>query len=278
MFLYKVEANVSLMHVEASVRKFLDKFFKEYNLPMPRIKIVDRMSAAWLGRDIYRPSIDKNNTTMEIQKSITNDEKTLDRVIAHELIHHWDFVTRYGHPETGQAAWDKHLELKKFRLQPDSHGKDFKEWAEKINSVMGKDYVTKESDTSYVVEVTKDYFMLVMPTRKGADSYGWSWTLRPSPEQKAVIQTKLEEGGKLFTSRDKRWMTGVKIKQYGGMSIPMKEDSKKALKELYDSGKAIKPNWPKVITKISDFHKRMTEHYGPEMTEILKNDPLGVLK
>ena len=113
MFLYRVEAAISVMQVETSVKKYLDKFFKEYNLPIPRIKIVDSMTAKWLGRDVYDPKVDKSNTTMEIQKSILNDEKTLDRVLCHELIHHWDFVTKFGHPDTGEETWKRHNEGKK---------------------------------------------------------------------------------------------------------------------------------------------------------------------
>jgi len=278
MFLYKIEAAVSVMHVETSIKKFLDKFFKEYNLPMPRIKIVNRMTAGWLGRDVYEPRIDKNNTTMEIQKSITNDEKTLDRVIAHELIHHKDFITRYGHPEQGKENWDKHLTHRRLGFKSDGHGKEFQEWAAKINAVMGKDYVTEKSDTSYVVEITKDYFLLIMPTSKGAEQYGWAWALKPSTEQKSVIQNKIMEGGRLFMSRDERWMSGAKIKKYGGMSVPTKEDGKSALKDLYNSGKDIKPNWPAPISKVSDFHTKMSQHYGKDMKEILEKDPLGVLK
>jgi len=280
MFLYRVEAAISVMQVETSVKKYLDKFFKEYNLPVPRIKIVNRMTAGWLGRDVYAPRIDKANTTLEIQKSITNDEKTLDRVICHELIHHWDFLSKFAHPEQGKENWDKHVTHKRLGFKSDGHGKEFQEWAAKINAVMGKDYVTEKSDTSYVVEITKDYFLLIMPINKSAQGqHGWAWALKPSTDQKAIIQQKIrEDGGRLFMSRDERWLSGAKIKKYGGMSVPTKEDGKKALKELYDSGKDIKPNWPSPISKVSDFHKKMVNHYGTEMKDILDKDPLGVLR
>jgi hypothetical protein len=78
-------------------------------------------------------------------------------------------------------------------------------------------------------------------------------------------------------SKDARWTHGTKIKKYGQISEPRDEASKKKLKELYQSGSGIKPNWPAPISKLSDFHKKMVNHYGPEMKTILEKDPLGVL-
>lgn len=269
---------MSAVQIEGLIKHLLTKFFSEIQLPMPIVKIVNNAVPKWLGRCVYTHNANENRSVIEIQKSIVNDEKTLDRVLCHELIHAVDFYKQYGHPEQGKENWDKHLTHRRLGFKSDGHGKEFQEWAAKINAVMGKDYVTEKSDTSYVVEVTKDYFLLIMPTSKGAEQYGWAWALKPSTEQKSVIQNKIMEGGRLFMSRDERWMSGAKIKKYGGMSVPTKEDGKNALKDLYNSGKDIKPNWPQTITKVSDFHNKMKSHYGPEMEHILKNDPLGVLK
>ena len=278
MFLYKIEAAISVMQIDGQVKHILTKFFSEMQIPIPTVKIVNNAAPKWLGRCIYTHNANENRSVIEIQKSIVNDDKTLDRVLCHELIHAVDFYKQYSHPEQGQENWNKHLDRKRLGFKSDGHGKEFQEWAAKINAVMGKDYVSEKSDTSYVVELTKEYFLLVMPTSKGAEKYGWAWTVRPSTEQKSVIQSKMMEGGRLFMSKDERWMSGAKIKKYGGMSVPTKEDGKQALKDIYNSGKDIKPNWPQTITKVSDFHSKMKSHYGPEMDQILKNDPLGVLK
>lgn len=242
MFLQRVEAAVSVMHVERSVRKFLDKFFKEYDLPMPRIKIVNSITAHWLGRTSYTPRVDKNNTLLEIQKSITGDEKTLDRVIAHELIHHWQFITNFVH--TGNDdAWKNYQVRKKYGFKEEGHGKDFHEWAAKINAVMGKDYVTEKSDMSYVSEIDKEYFILITPLT--SEKFGWSWTVRPSQEQKLAIQNKIMDKSKLFTTKDQRFLSGQRIKKYGAISVPRDKDTMEKLKNLYNSSQNIVPNWPK---------------------------------
>jgi len=268
---------MSVVQIEGLIKHLLIKFFSDIQLPMPIVKIVNNTVPKWLGRCVYTHNANENRSVIEIQKSIANDEKTLDRVLCHELIHAVDFYKQFGHPEQGKENWDKYVTHRRLGFKSDGHGKEFQEWAAKINSVMGPDYVTEKSDTSYVIEVTKEYFLLVMPTSKGVEKYGWAWTVRPSTEQKSVIQSKIMEGGRLFMSKDGRWMSGAKIKKYGGMSVPTKDDGKQALKDIYTSGKDIKPNWPQTITKVSDFHKKMVNHYGPEMDHILKNDPLGVL-
>lgn len=270
MFLLRVEAAVSVYQVEALVKKYLDKFFKDYNLPMPKIKIVDRITANYLGRCIYSPHIDTANSTIEIQKGIINDETTLGKVICHELIHHFRNVTYFGHPTQGEGNRKKDDERRKLGFK-DGHGAEFHEWAAKINAVMGKDYVTEKSDESYVIEGTKEYYMLVLPVSKNSNNYAWAWTVKPSDEQKAEIQRLIREhAGRLFKSKDTKWLTGDKIKKYGSASIPRDEDKKKALEEMYKSGTDIKPNWPLPISKLSDLHtKKLVQHYGQEMKEFL---------
>ena len=237
MFLYKVECAVSVVHVEEVVKKFLNRFFKEYNLPMPRIKIVNNVGSKWLGRDSYIPKVDKSNTTLEIQKRITEDEKTLDRVVLHELIHHKDFIEKFTHPEHGESNYKKTAQLHKLGIKDDGHGKEFKEWADKINMVMGKDFVTEKSSDDYVITTNKEFFVLIYPVNK--EKLGWAWTARPSPEQKEVIKEKITEGARLFTTKDAMFAKGAKLKKYGGWSIPREADKDK-VKELYMSGKQVK--------------------------------------
>lgn len=246
MFLHKVEAVVSVMHVERSCRKFLDKFFKEYDLPMPKIKIVNSLTSDWLGRTSFTPSKDKYNTLLEIQKSITGDEKTLDRVIAHELIHHWDFITKFVHSK--DDAWEQYQKRKKYGLagRDGGHGKQFHEWAAKINAVMGKDYVTEKSDMSYVAEIDKEYFLLITPLQ---DKFGWSWAVRPSREQQLAIQTKIMDKSKLFMTKDQRFLSGQKIKKYGAISVPRDKETMEKLKDMYNSSDNITPSWPKPLTQ-----------------------------
>lgn len=283
MFLYKVEAAVSVMEVEKSVKKFLDKFFKEYNLPVPRIKIVNNVGSKWLGRCGYNPGIDKNNSILEVQKRITGNENTLDRIIAHELIHHLDFMSKFAHPEHGDENWKKLNQMRRLGFSDDPHGKFFKEWAAKINAVMGKDYVTEKSDETYVVESDKDFFVLLYPLNKDLQKIGWAWTVRPSTDQQQVIKQKILEGAKLFLARDEKFTQGAKIKKYGGFSIPTKKEFQDQLKDMYTSGKSAEPAWLKtpMLTHNnppSSYSEKFKAHYNKDLKDILDKDPLGVLK
>ena len=253
MFLYKIEAAVSVMHVEAAIKKLLDKFFKEYNLPMPRIKIVNQITSPWLGRDSYNPKVDRNNTTLEIQKRVTNDEKSLDRVLAHELIHHVLFLLKFAHPEMGEKAWQETISRRKLGFREQEHGKEFHEWAAKINAVMGKDYVTEKSDESYVTELDKEFYLLIQPLQ-GRTDYGYTWMVRPSRDQQVVVQQKMQAGAKLFMTKDERFTHGEKIKKYGYTSVPRDKEAQELLKKMYESGAGLTPSWTKLINKLSDFH------------------------
>lgn len=254
MFLNKIEAAVSVAQVEVAVKKLLDKFFHDYNLPMPRIKIVNQMSSHWLGRCSYKPSVDKANSTIEIQKRVLNDEKSLSRILAHELIHHWEFMVWYGHPEHGTKAWEDYVRLKKLGIKDVSHGKEFQEWAHKINSVMGNDYVTEKTDLSYVTELDKEFYLIIVPAVQSGH-YAYAWAAKPSRDQQAAIQRHImDRKGRLFMSKDVRFTYGAKVGK--GLSSPTDKNKQEELKRIYESGKVITPNWTKLITKLSDFHGR----------------------
>lgn len=252
---YEVISAVTVNHVQDSIKKILDRFFKEFNLPMPKIKIVNQLSSDWLARCIYTPSLDKNNTTIKIQKRVTNDEKSLDRVLAHELIHHWDFLTQYGHlnPE-GEKKWEEYSKRKRFGFKKDGHGDQFQDWANKINAVMGKDYVTKTSDMSYVTELDKDYYLLVFPGKSNPNQFSFAWTITPSSAQKADIASWLmEHKGKLFKSRDIRFMDRrfrLKDKKWTS-GIPLEGYEQAALRELYHSGKEFHHNWTPINVELN---------------------------
>ena len=237
---YDLEASVSVWHVETSIKKFLNQFFSDYNLPMPRIKIVNHTGSKWLGRCKYNSRIDKNNTTIEIQKKVTSDEKSLDRIIAHELIHHWEFITRYTNPINEKREKAQEMIKSHDPLDRESHGKIFQEWADKINSVMGKDYVTTKSDMTYVIVSDKEFYVLVMPSPTYAGKYAWAWAVKPSKDLLLYIARHIEQNkAKLFKTKDEDYTTGSKLKKYGGASVSMDKEFNTKLEQMYNSGKEI---------------------------------------
>src|SRR5271170_429229 len=119
----------------------------------PVVKLRSNIGSLWLGRDTYTTR-DTSTTLLEIQKSALHDPRTLERVIAHEMVHHRD------HLRMTPRDW----ELVKIGIRPPSHGKEFLEGAAEINTVMGPNFVTILSDQEYVrAPLAKSYWLLVVP-------------------------------------------------------------------------------------------------------------------
>lgn len=240
MFLTRVEAAVSVMHVEAAIKKILNKFFNEYKLPMPKIKIVNSLTSRWLGRTSYTKG--DYTTTIEVQKSITDDEKTLDRILTHELIHHWEFlVLAYDGADTSISL----INHARTKYKMESHGKAFFDWCRKINASMGKDYVSEKSDSTYVLSLDKEFYILIAPTQTYKGRYGWCWAVRPSAAQWTLIKWRQEHSqAKLFKTHDARYLAGARLSKKSGLSVPLTgtEEGKimdNFLTELYTKGKEI---------------------------------------
>jgi len=243
MFLTRVEAAVSVMQVEASIRKIMKKFFGEYDLPMPRIKISNAITSKDLGQCRYVRG--DHTTLITIQKKIVDDGRTLDRILTHELVHHWEFLVleqwRGKQPPDSKIA----RALQRYPNSRQSHGKPFLDWAAKINTVMGKDYVSVVSDSTYVISLDKDYFVLISPSPAYNNRLMWSWAVRPSATQWQIIKFRIGEyKSKLFKTRDDRFMGGPRIKKGGVMAVPhtASEEGKAmeaVLQEMYKSGKEV---------------------------------------
>ena len=86
-------------------------------------KLRDTPHAAWLGRATCHPRV-RDRTLIEVQHRLLADPRTLERVVAHEMVHHW------------QAAQDP------TGTDPD-HGPKFLEGAAIINRKKGRGFVTE---------------------------------------------------------------------------------------------------------------------------------------
>lgn len=136
-FLRKVAAlAVTTSDLERESKKILQKFFQKDHLPTPKFRIVNTPSSKWLARTVYNSEF-PGNVVIEVQKRVLQDPKTLERTLTHELIHQDDFLL---HPQ----------DQKKTGYDP--HGKFFQDNAKRINRSKGKDFVTKKSDRSYLLD------------------------------------------------------------------------------------------------------------------------------
>ncbi len=191
----------------------------------PIVEVKTRIGATWLGRDRWT-SRQPHTTTMELQRSIVSEPRTLERVIAHEMVHHRDML----------ALTPAEIELAKIGIKPRSHGETFRQGAALINAVMGSNFVTEMSDQGYEqAPPERDLYLLIVPL---GDNLGYAWAARLSPEATAVVAEKALQGGKLVRTRDRQWTESrSKIKRYGGLSVPKSGTPRAvALRALYDGG------------------------------------------
>lgn len=194
----------------------------------PIVHVRTRLGAHWLGRTRWT-SRQPTTSTIELLTSILGDPPTLERVLAHEMIHHKNFLEM----TPGQ------IEMVKLGLKPPGHGSDFQRDAAAVNTVMGKDFITTTSDQDrgYVVApAEREFFLLIVPLPgRDAQQLGYAWAGRLSPEAKVVVAEKIAEGGRLLMTRDPQWTAGrAKIRRFGGLSVPKKGSPHEAeLRALY---------------------------------------------
>lgn len=151
-------------------------------LPTPKVQIVDTPGAAYLARCIWIPG--ENNTTLKVQKTVLGDETTLRRILAHELCHHDEFLTRLAPMPDRQRDLLMRVE--------GGHGAYFKKLAEKFNARFGADFVTELSDSAMVEEDGRTYTLLLR--RKPEGRILWAWAIRPSARQREYLNGILQEG------------------------------------------------------------------------------------
>lgn len=218
----------------ANVDSFVSKYMQILRIHerRPIIKVMNNLGANWLGRDVWSPR-NPDVTELQIQKTILHDPMTLERVVAHEMIHHREFLRMTPH--------DK--EIIRLGLRGNGHGAPFLQGAAEVNAVMGPDFVTVKSDQSYAKSQTgKEYYVLITPTRYGSGvRLGWSWAARISPETMAevVMKKRAEAGCVLVMVRDPKWAhSRAKIKRFGGVSFPSRPEEQLELQQMYERAKA----------------------------------------
>lgn len=218
----------------------------ENNLPKPVIKVVNQPRAGWLGRDTWKIRLKNGeigwdeNTEIEVQKYILNDENTLRRIIAHELCHHADSLVN-AVAELSKNKNFGEIGYKSF-LRGQSghgHGPTWRAYAAKYNAKYGADFVTEKSDESYVQEEMpiNPYYIRLWKHPSGKIYYAVS--TRFGPKIKKYLERKAVEPdpSERMTKTDSRlFMHGATIGD--GWSMPQGknvEEKEKLLKELWET-------------------------------------------
>jgi hypothetical protein len=215
----------TLGEITARINEYVAKYMTMLGIKgePPIVKIRSNLGSTWLGRTSWT-SARPHTTTIELQQSIIGDAPTLERVIAHEMIHHRDSI----------AISESDLRMIKLGIKPDSHGAAFREGAARINEIMGPGFVTKESDKEYKKTApTKAFLLLITPLPGGR--IGWNWAARLGPKATDWVAELVSKGSRLVNTSDERWTRGAKIVRYGGYSIPKSgSEDAAALRALFD--------------------------------------------
>ena len=189
-------------------------------LPMPEIQVVNQPGTPWLARCVWR--VGAHNTTISLQTVITGDERTLRRVLAHELCHHAVFL----------------LEVLPRNVRGAGHGPSFHAWADRFNARFGKDFVTDTSDQDFV-QVGDGRNYLVLLKKKPTGGLVWSWAVKPSAIQREVIQKTLDGSeAKLVQTPDRDFTLGIRIGK--GFSSTWDANLNARLQALWDTGQVVK--------------------------------------
>jgi 2'-5' RNA ligase len=127
-----------------AAQRIMNEFLKEFwpDLPIPKLIVVNHTRPNLLGSCKWS-SDDPDTSFIEIQKSATGDEKTLKRVISHELCHHAEYMLHHR-----TLPLDK---LKSVESIYGHHGKWWQDEARKVNARYGANFVTKTSDAAMVI-------------------------------------------------------------------------------------------------------------------------------
>jgi len=223
-----IQSNAGL--INAIYKELQSQFFPE--LEDVTIKIANHATPKWLGR-AYSTE-DKNgkltSNVIELQKAILGNEKTLRRVLAHELIHSWEYQS-----------------VPRKKRDKDGHGKFFLEQAAIINKKLGADFVTPLSDQDYEWEVSKPYHIVIQP-HKDTGKFGVTKFVRPTSDIKEEITKRVvQQEAHVFKTKDRTFTNVMTIKKYEGYNLYKDEAIQEKLKKIYESEK---PLDEKFIVKI----------------------------
>ncbi|MCJ7796310.1 MAG: SprT-like domain-containing protein, partial [Thermoleophilia bacterium] len=179
---------------------------------IPQIKIRDNQTSRWLGRYKYAVGRHDRTNLMEIQRRVMFDARSLERIVAHEMVHHADFLTSKG-------------EVRRL-----DHGPRWQFFADKVNRVMGEDFVTVVSDSTIIQSpVTKQPY-IVMITRIGGGVLGVQNARHMTLAVRDLLKRSWHPSTRFVWTTDSRWATPKTI---GGRKVTIPREHLQDLEKLY---------------------------------------------
>ena len=210
----------TLARVDRHVTRYMDLLGVAGERPV--VELRDNLGSRWLGRSTWS-SRRPHTTLLELQRSIAGDDRTLERVVAHEVIHHRDAL----------ALSEVDRALLAVGVRPESHGASFREGAARVNAVTGPGFVTEVSDREYRRAPSQRSFLVLITPLPGG-RLGWTWAARLGDQASGWVDELAARGSRLVRTTDDRWARGRRIVRYGGYSVPRDEEEAGLLRRMYD--------------------------------------------
>jgi GNAT superfamily N-acetyltransferase/2'-5' RNA ligase len=217
-------------------------------LPEPELKISNSPRSGWLGRNTWRVGIQNGkpywgeNTIIEIQKSILNDDNTLRRILAHELAHHADALVN-GVEEIKKV--NDRWTYKSFMRDNRGHGPSWKQWAQKFNAKYGADFVTKTSDETYVTEELELHPYNILLKRDYDGRLAYEQSARMTAKQKRYLDRRASDKDeteyRLTQTNDRAFFEGHLIGSFY-WSRPKEAEKQTKLEELWNKAQKVLPS------------------------------------
>lgn len=179
---FKQAAGRDISHIAAVFLRLLDP---DGHYPLPKISITNRAGADWLGRAFTRLTGDGKVVTgvsgeIQIQRGALEDDKTLHRVLAHEVVHYVVAWEMYGGAPYG--------DVRGLGAKEGDHGPRFLEVAGRLNALYGSDFITITSDESYVYE-HREVNLFVLAQQGASSKMMWCWS---ATVPQKVVDTMIE--------------------------------------------------------------------------------------
>src|SRR5271157_2719023 len=155
---------------EQTIELLVDKYMSVLGIAgeRPEIEIRDNLGTKWIGRCVFHASR-PGTTLIQIQARVLGHARTLERVVAHEMIHHAEALQL----TPGQIS------MIRLGIRVMSHERFFREGAAIVNRLMGDNFVTEKSDSDDVlVPNAKEYYILIAPLGSWGGRLGWAWAVR----------------------------------------------------------------------------------------------------
>lgn len=233
--------------VKAVAARLVDKYLAilGWSGPKPAIKLSGPLGVRWAGRchsRTYRVFGSANGmatvtrevrTTVELHRKVLGNARTMERVIAHEVVHHVQYHTPGGGSRVNGG-----------------HGPDFLAMAETINAVAGKDFVTVRCGEDYEIDhTTRAFYVLVQPvlkvqggevTHNGEYMCAWAPTLNERVLREVVWRRDTRQA-RVFMTRE-GWIAQAKQMGRGrlsGVSSFAGAEAQETLRKLYHEGEQV---------------------------------------